>query len=87
MLGALLAAGPVYLYGASQGRQQAAVGAIKETAKAYQERATTNETIDSLDAVALCIELGGVQSDCEQQLRGLAADIGQAGDSRLSGGQ
>ena len=74
VLGALLAAGPVYLYGASQGRQQAAVAAVKETAKAYEERAKTDETIRSLDTVGLCVELGGVQSDCEQQLRGLGTD-------------
>ena len=82
-LGALLAAGPVYLYGASHGRQEAAVNAIKETAEAYQERANTNEAINSLDPVARCIELGGLQSDCEQQLRGLAENPGSIGDSRL----
>ncbi|MEK1889389.1 MAG: hypothetical protein AAAB35_17875 [Phyllobacterium sp.] len=79
LLGALIAAGPIYLYGASQGRQQAAVEAVKETAQAYQERATTNATINSLDAVALCVELGGLPDEC-QRLRGLAEDTGQTGD-------
>ena len=82
-LGVLLASGPVYLYGASQGRQQAAVAAVKETAKAYEERATTDDKVHALDAAALCLELGGLQSDCEQQLRGLAEDPGQTRNSGL----
>ncbi|MCX8282493.1 hypothetical protein OSJ77_20075 [Phyllobacterium sp. 0TCS1.6C] len=71
-LGALLAAGPVYLYGASQGRQQAAVSAALEASKAYQERAETNDKILFLDAVALCLELGGLPDECTSELRGLA---------------
>ena len=86
-LGALLAAGPVYLYGVSHGRQQAAVSAIRETAEAFQERANTNEAINSLDPVALCIELGGLQSDCEQQLRGLAENSDAAGNGHLPRGK
>ncbi|MET3648609.1 hypothetical protein [Phyllobacterium ifriqiyense] len=35
-LGVLLASGPFYLYGKHEGRQQAAVAAVKETAKAYE---------------------------------------------------
>jgi len=82
-LGALLSVGPVYLYGVSHGRQQAAVSAIKETAEAFQERANLNEAINSLDPVALCVELGGMQSDCEQQLRGLAENPGTISDGRI----
>ncbi|CAN7377055.1 hypothetical protein LJR231_002274 [Phyllobacterium sp. LjRoot231] len=85
VLGALLSAGPVYLYGTSQGRQQSAVAAVKETAKAYQERATTDEKIHSLDPVALCVELGGLRDECAAQLRGMEEDPDQAGDGGLPG--
>lgn len=84
VLGALIASAPVYFYGKHEGRQQAAVEAARQTAAAIQERARTDETIKSLDASALCIELGGLPDQCIQ-LRGLAEDHRQNGNSSLSG--
>ena len=82
-LGALLAAGPVYLYGTYQGRQQAAVAVAIETAKSFKERAETNDKVQSLDAIALCLELGGLPDECTIELRGMAKDKGLIGDSRV----
>lgn len=81
VLGALIASGPVYLYGTKQGRQQAAAAAAIETAKAYQERAVTNDKVETLDPVALCIELGGLRHECTAELRGMAKDPGQIENS------
>lgn len=70
----LCAAGlALYALGRHDGKSQAAYDTVKATAEAYQKRAGTNEKINSLDPVALCVELGGVRDECEQ-LRGLAED-------------
>lgn len=82
-LGALLAAGPVYLYGTYQGRQQAAVAVAIETAKSYKERAEIDDKVQTLDAIALCLQLGGSMSDCTIQLRGLGKDKTPIADSRV----
>lgn len=83
--GALMASGPVYLYGTYQGRQQAAAAAAVDASKAFQQRASTNGKVQTLDPVALCVELGGVRDDCAAELRGLGKDPGQAGNSSLPG--
>ncbi|MCK4207210.1 hypothetical protein J3U99_20800 [Brucella pituitosa] len=67
----LLAAGN--LYGTMKERQRAAVAAAEATAKAIQKRADIDEEVINMDARRLCLELGGLQSDCKQ-LRGLEAD-------------
>ena len=85
-LGALVAFGPAYLYGKHEGRQQAAVAAVKAVAQAYKDRSDENETVDALDRAALCIELGGLPDECAK-LRGLAKDHHPTGDGGLPGGQ
>jgi hypothetical protein len=62
-----------YALGQHDGKQDAALNAAKATIQAIQSRAKINETIDNLDGFALCVELGGLRSDCEQ-LRGMAED-------------
>ncbi|WP_374832930.1 hypothetical protein [Paenochrobactrum pullorum] len=62
-----------YALGQHDAKQDAALKAAQAVTQAIQSRAGINETINNMDAVRLCIELGGVQSDCEQ-LRGLAED-------------
>ncbi|UCA47004.1 hypothetical protein [Pseudochrobactrum sp. XF203] len=47
--------------------------AAQAVTQAIQNRAGINETIDNMDGIALCIELGGMRDQCEQ-LRGLAED-------------
>lgn len=63
----------LYTLGRHDQKSQMALNAAKATVSAIQKRADINGKVQNLDAVALCIELGGLQSDCDQ-LRGLAAD-------------
>jgi hypothetical protein len=63
----LLAGG--YAAGTIKERQRAALA----TAKAIQKRANIDEKIIGMDAVALCLELGGVPKQCNE-LRGMEAD-------------
>ncbi|WOC14967.1 hypothetical protein [Pseudochrobactrum sp. MP213Fo] len=62
-----------YQLGKYHQRQQAAVETAQAITKAIQNRAGVNETINNMDSVRLCLELGGLRDQCEQ-LRGLAAD-------------
>jgi outer membrane lipoprotein SlyB len=62
-----------YALGQHDGKQQAAMKAAQAVTQAIQNRAGINETIDNMDDIALCIELGGLPEQCEQ-LRGLAED-------------
>ncbi|MGB3899415.1 MAG: hypothetical protein WA973_12750 [Mesorhizobium sp.] len=86
-LGAIIASGPAYLYGAHAGRQQAAVAALESVSKAYKDRTDENEAVEALNPGALCVELGGMPDDCAAELRRLAEDHSQADDGGLSGGQ
>ncbi|WP_010660186.1 hypothetical protein [Brucella anthropi] len=67
----LLACG--YAAGTIKERQRAAVAAAEATAKAIQKRAKIDEKIIGMDAVALCLELGGVPEQCNE-LRGMEVD-------------
>ncbi|WP_374830572.1 hypothetical protein [Paenochrobactrum pullorum] len=62
-----------YALGVHDGKQQAVLKAAEAINQAIQNRAGINETINNMDAVRLCVELGGVRDQCEQ-LRGLAED-------------
>lgn len=72
-VGALMLLIGSYQLGKHNQRQQSAMEAAQSITKAIQNRAGINETINNMDSVALCLELGGVPEQCEQ-LRGLAAD-------------
>lgn len=43
---------------------------LEKSVEAFVKRNGINAEVDDLDAVAVCIELGGVPDDCEQ-LRGM----------------
>ncbi|HWK65410.1 MAG TPA: hypothetical protein VNS34_10740 [Rhizobiaceae bacterium] len=73
LLGALVAAGPVYLLGNHQGRQEAAVAALQASLDAIQKREDINHEVDRADLIDICVELGGVLDDCRDQLRGVDA--------------
>ena len=60
-----------YALGQHDGKQDAALKTAQAVTQAIQNRAGINEAIDSMDSVALCVELGGVRDQCEQ-LRRLA---------------
>ena len=62
-----------YALGTHDGKQDAALKTAQAVTQAIQNRAGINETINNMDSVALCVELGGVRDQCEQ-LRGLAKD-------------
>ena len=62
-----------YALGQHDGKQNAALEAAQAVAQAIQNRAGINETINDMDSVALCVELGGLPDQCEQ-LRRLAED-------------
>ena len=62
-----------YALGVHDGKQDVALKAAQAVTQAIQNRAGINETIDNMDSVALCAELGGVRDQCEQ-LRGMAED-------------
>jgi hypothetical protein len=76
-----------YTIGKHEGRQQAAVAALEAINKAYKDRNDENASVEALDPVSLCVELGGMLSDCRASLRGMAEDHGPASDGGLSGGQ
>lgn len=63
----------LFLGGYAKGRSDARVAVLADTVKAYKKRTDVDAKVRNMDAVALCVELGGVQSDCEQ-LRGLGED-------------
>jgi hypothetical protein len=73
LVGALVVAGPVYLYGKHQGRQEAAVAALEASIKAIQKREDIDHEVDRADLIDICVELGGVRDDCRDQLRGVGA--------------
>lgn len=73
-LGAMLAYWPVYLHAAHETRKSIAAAQAIETAKSYKERAEINDKVETLDAIALCLELGGGLPECTVELRGLAKD-------------
>lgn len=60
----------LFLGGYAKGRSDGRVEVLKDTVKAYQKRNDVDATVKNMDAAALCVELGGLQSDCEQ-LRGV----------------
>ncbi|MDM8346672.1 hypothetical protein P8H26_14865 [Pseudochrobactrum sp. sp1633] len=62
-----------YVLGHHDGKRNAEFKATQAIAQALQKRAGINETVNNMDSVALCLELGGVRGQCEQ-LRGLAAN-------------
>lgn len=68
-LGAMLAVGPVYLYGKHAARVEAKAEQAIETAKSYKERAEINDKVQTFDAIALCLELGGKPLECTSELR------------------
>lgn len=67
----LLAGG--YAAGTIKERQRAAVAAVEATSKAILKRVNIDEKIIGMDAVTLCLELGGVPQQCNE-LRGLEAN-------------
>jgi hypothetical protein len=71
-LGAVVAAGPVYLSGKAEGRQQAAVAALEASMKVLRERNEIDDKVSAADATALCADLGlsvDDEAECVRRLR------------------
>lgn len=60
----------LFLGGYAKGRSDGRVAVLTDTVKAYKKRTDVDATVRNMDAVALCLELGGVRDECEQ-LRGV----------------
>jgi len=52
------------------GRQHGREALLKSAVQSYQLRETINHETNSLSSVALCLALGGVQSECAALMRG-----------------
>lgn len=74
---ALVVTGALYGAGYIQGRSAGRVDALKDTVAAYQKREGIDHEVSGMDAVALCIELGGLRDECEQ-LRGVEENSAEA---------
>ncbi len=53
--------------------------------KAYKDRADENASVEVLDPVRLCVELGGLPDQCAAELRRLGEDIARAANGGLPG--
>jgi len=60
----------IFLYGRAVGVQAGRVEALAATVEAYQKRSDVDAEVRNMDAVALCVELGGLRDECAE-LRGL----------------
>ena len=81
-LGAIVASGPIYLYGKAEGRQQAAVAALEASVKVLRERNEIDDKISAADATALCADLGlsdDDEAECLRRLREADAQPGNVG--------
>lgn len=76
-----------YHIGKHDGRQAAAVEAAQAISKAYKDRNDENASVEALDSVGLCIELGGLRDDCEAGLRRMGEDQPPTGVCRLPVGK
>lgn len=68
--GAALICAALFFGGYAKGRSDARVAVLTDTVKAYKKRTDVDATVRNMDAVALCVELGGMRDECEQ-LRGV----------------
>jgi len=67
---ALMAAG-IFASGYMAGRQHGREATLKAAVQAYQTREKINHETANLDPSRLCLALGGVQSECDDLLRGM----------------
>ena len=71
-LGAIVAAGPLYMLGRGDGRQAAAVAALEQSVRTLRERNDIDDKVSAADAAALCGDLGlsdDDEAECVRRLR------------------
>lgn len=64
LLGAVVVAVPVYLYGKAEGRQIERAASLSRSVEALRERNATDDHVRKMDDVALCRALGGLPDEC-----------------------
>lgn len=64
----VLAYGGGYIHGRTAGANKSAMTAFKDTLKDYGVWDDASNEIDGLDAVARCVELGGLPDDCRTSI-------------------
>lgn len=69
-LGAIVAAGPVYVYGKREGRQAERVAQLEADVNAYVKRKGIEDEVDGMDRYRVCVDVGGLPDECER-LRGV----------------
>lgn len=69
-LGAIVAAGPVYLYGKREGRRAERVAQLEADVNAFVIRKGIDDEVDGMDRYRICIDLRGLPDECER-LRGV----------------
>lgn len=80
ILGAALISGPVYLYGKSAGKTEAATAALQKSIEIMRERSATDDEISRSDLAGLCRHLGLLEDDQRECVRRLAEAHHEAGD-------
>lgn len=73
-LGMVVAGVPAYFQGKAHQRQAMAVEAMAKQIQSYKDRNDENASVEALDPVGLCIDLGGVPDDCRTELRRMGED-------------
>lgn len=74
--GLLVAFLPAFALGKYEGRHLERQAVIQRSIQAYQKRERIDHDVSGLDAVRLCLELGGLPEQCEQLRR-----LGEAAES------
>jgi len=72
-LGALVAFGPVYIYGKHEGRQAAAVGALEASVKQLRKRNDIDGQVSASDAAYLCHDFGLPDDEIDECMRRVQA--------------
>lgn len=87
ILGAALISGPIYLYGNSAGKTEAATAALQKSIEIMRERSATDDEISRSDLAGLCRHLGLLEDDERECVRRLAEAHHETGDGGVRGAE
>ena len=83
ILGAGMMVGPIYLYGKSAGKTEAAAAALQKSIEIMRERSATDDEISRADLAGLCRHLGLLEDDQRECVRRLEAADHEPGDGAV----
>ena len=83
VLGLGLFGAPLYLYGKSVGKGEAAIVALGNSVEALRDRGLINEQISTSDVSAMCRHLGMLGDDHGECVRRMAEANAATGNGRL----